>query len=222
MKTIKRLIIVLLVAAFSAVALNNAEAKKFSKGELEKLFDLQIETMKKRRSGKSEIFLVQLRKKKLIETASKMTFTEGNIPFIPVFSSITNKVEYGLRGKNLLNDAYVFNIVPVPIQKGYAGVYFIFDVDLGPSTFGKSPREAEEFLKKQGRSPLTAAEVIAVAFHTGSIYRGRQYFMHAAGSRHVNASRVPELIVSNGVPLLTEGEYSVPAWGTPSCAKRQN
>jgi hypothetical protein len=98
--------------------------------------------------------------------------------------------------------------------------YYIYDVDDGETTRGKSPNETIEIFKRQGRSPLTVAEVIALHTHVPDILLIHDTW--ACGSRYDNDDNLVVLVSKgscyfNG-PVLCWNNANAPLnIGSPSC-----
>ena len=199
----------------------NAEANQTHRNNLEKLFDSQIAILKNRGVPQQVLEALQNKKSPVVDKASKMTIGAGNIPFIPVikpsylgYYGLMSLVRNGAKdGYTYLNPSLITDKVETP-----NGLYYIYDVEDGETMRGKSPEAAEKLLKEQSRSPLTAAEVIALATHTDVLSR---HFVDASGSR-CDAGCVPGLWLGGGRPRLDYGwaDYAFSEWGSASCGSR--
>ena len=197
------------------------ETKETRRNNFEKLFDSQIATLKNRGVPQQVLESLQDQKSVVIDKASKLTIGNGNIPFIPIV-----KPEYlgyyGLMSlvRNGQKDDYTdINLVKITNKVDTPnGLYYIYDVEDGEAMRGKSPEAAEKLLKEKGRSPLTAAEAIALATHTDVLSR---HFVDATGSRYDSGS-VLYLWLIGGRPELyyrwADSAYS--EWGSASCGSR--
>jgi len=200
-----------------------AEAKKAKHEALERLFDSQIQTLKDRGCPEQIVELLTNQKSSVLSKASEMTFEDGHIPFIPVIPR-TYRSPYDLmamvrnsdkQGYTYLNPTAITNEVETPDEP-----YYIYDVEDGKALFGKSPEDAEKILKKRSRSPLTAAEVMALTTHTDVL---KEHYVWATGSRYVKSGKVPSVYLDDGDrPRLNcfYVDYSNDHWGSASCGSR--
>jgi len=204
------------------------EAKEAKRKNLEKLFDSQIQTLKDRGCPEQIVELLTRQKSTVLAKASEMTFEDGHIPFIPVIP-FTYRSPYDLmaqvrndnqQGYNYLNPTAITDKVGSPDKP-----YYIYDVEDGKALLGEIPENAEKILKKQSRSPLTAAEVIALATHTDVL---KEHYVWATGSRYDGSYGVPCVFLDNGSrPGLSRGfvggmdpnDYCGPI-GSASCGLR--
>lgn len=199
----------------------NAEANQGRRNNLEQLFDSQIATLKDRGVPQQVLETLQNKKSEVINRASKMTIGAGNIPFIPVikpnylgYYGLMSLVRNGAKeGYSYLDPSVITDKVETP-----SGLYYIYDVEDGEVMRGKSPETAEKLLKAERRSPLTAAEAIALATHTNVLSR---HFVDASGSRY-DSYYVPDLWLSGGRPRLfySWATYDNSGWGSASCGSR--
>jgi hypothetical protein len=201
-----------------------AGAKKAKRKDLEKLFDSQIQTLKDRGCPEEIIELLTERRGSVLSRASKMTFEDGHIPIIPVIPR-TYRSPYDLmamvrngnkQGYTYLNPTAITDKVETPDKP-----YYIFDVEDGKALLGKSPKEAEEILKKQSRSPLTVAEVMALTTHTDVL---KEHCVWATGSRYGGSDRgVPAVYLGVGAQPKLDWNIvndSYGRWGSASCGSR--
>ena len=198
-----------------------AETKETRRNNLEKLFDNQIATLKDRGVPQQILGMLQDQKNTVVTKASNMTIGAGNTPFIPVikpsylgYYGLMSLVRNGAKeGYSYLNPALITDKMETP-----NGLYYIYDVEDGEAMRGKSPEAAEKLLKEQRRSPLTAAEVLALATHTDVLSR---HFVDATGSRY-GSGDVPFLWLDGGLPGLDYGwaDFAISEWGSASCGSR--
>jgi hypothetical protein len=81
-----------------------------------------------------------------------------------------------------------------------APMYLLLDVDTGADTLNVRPNDALPLITRQGRTPLTVDEGVAVVTHFPDVFKVRNAFQ-ALGSRAAN-KRVPSFWVSKGAPRL--------------------
>ena len=199
-----------------------AEAEQARRNSLEKFFDVQIATLKDRGVPEQIVEIFWNQKVAVLKKASGITFGKGNIPFLPVIPRIFRSpydlmamVRNGSRaGYTLLNPTAISDVVDAPNEP-----YYIYDVENGESMRGKSPEVAEKILKQQKRSPLTAAEAMALAVYTDVLLR---HHVWAAGSRYGGSDRVPIVYLVDGRPGLDwyYADFSDDRWGSASCGSR--
>lgn len=199
----------------------NAEANQARRNNLEQLFDSQIATLKNRGVPQQVLEALQNKKSAVVDRASSMTIGTGNIPFIPVikpsylgYYGLMSLVRNGAKeGYTYINPSLITDKVETP-----NGLYYIYDVEDGEAMRGKSPEAAEKLFKENKRSPLTAAEAIALATHTNVLSR---HFVDATGSRY-DSDYVPFLWFVFGRPKLvcSWAVYASSEWGSASCGSR--
>jgi hypothetical protein len=199
------------------------ETKKAKCEDLKKLFDDQIQTLKDRGCPEQIVEMLQNQRSLVLQKASEMSFAEGNIPFMPVIPrtyrsphDLMAMVRNGdTKGYTYLNPTVITDEFKTPEDP-----YYIYDVEDGQALLGKSPEEAIDIIKKQSRSPLTAAEVMALTTHTDVISR---HYVYASGSRYDGWGRVPDVCLDDGDQ---PGLYcyflddSDDHWGSASCGSR--
>ena len=199
------------------------EAKQAKRNDLEKLFDSQIETLKDRGVPEQIVEILQNQKGAVVKKASEMAIGDGNIPFLPVIPrsfrspyDLMAMVRNGSKvGYTYLNPTQISDVVDAPKEP-----YYIYDVEDGNSTRGKSPENAEKILKQENRFPLTAAEVTALTTHTDVLSR---HYVWATGSRYESADEVPFVyLVYGDRPKLDwfRVDNSDDHWGSASCGSR--
>ena len=198
--------------------------KRNSKRQLEEFFNFQIATLRDRGTPEQIVEIFQNQKGAVLNKVRKVTFRNGNIPFIPVIPR-TFRGPYDLivmvkngekAGCVQLNPTAISDVVDAP-----QAPYYIYDVENGNVTRGQSPKDARKIFKRQKRSPLTAAEVMALATHTNVLLR---HYVWAPGSRYGSADMIPDigLLDGSGRPGLA-WDYvrdSFNYWGSPSCGSR--
>lgn len=200
-----------------------AEAKQARRNDLEKLFDNQIATLKDRGTPEQIVEILQNQKGVVLKKASEMAIGDGNIPFLPViprsfrspYDLMAMVRNGGKVGYTYLNPTQISDVVDAPQEP-----YYIYDVEDGNATRGKSPQDAEKIFKSQKRSPLTAAEVMALATHTDVLSK---HYVWAAGSRYESAGGVPSVYLGGGDrPGLdwSDVDRSDGHWGSASCGSR--
>jgi len=199
------------------------ETKKAKCEDLEKLFDSQIQILKDRGCPEQIVEMLQNQRSSVLQKASEMPFAEGNIPFIPVIPR-TYRSPYDLMAMVRNNDEQGYTYLnPTAITDEFEtpkDPYYIYDVEDGETTRGKSPEKAIDIIKNQSRSPLTAAEVMALTTHTNVLSR---HYVWAAGSRFDGSDGVPDVYLDYGDrPRLgwLYLDFSNDLWGSASCGSR--
>jgi hypothetical protein len=199
------------------------EAKQAKCNDLEKLFDTQIATLNDRGVPEQIVEILQNQKGAVVKKASEMAIGDGNIAFLPViprsyrspYDLMAMVKNGGKAGCTYLNPTQISDVVAAPEEP-----YYIYDVEDGNSTRGKSSEAAEKIFKQQRRSGLTAAEVVALTTHTDVLSR---HYVWAAGSRCESADGVPYVcLAGGGRPGLgwSRVDGSNDRWGSASCGSR--
>lgn len=204
-----------------------AEARQAKRNDLEKLFDSQIATLKDRGVPEQIVEILQNQKGAVLKKANEMTFGDGNIPFLPViprsfrspYDLMAMVRNDGKVGYTYLNPTQISDVVDAPQEP-----YYIYDVEDGESTRGKSPEDAEKILKSQKRSGLTVSEVAALCAHTDVL--SKYPVVWATGSRCKGSDKMPYACLGpDDRPRLDWGyvhfSYDFWIWGSSaSCGSR--
>jgi imidazolonepropionase-like amidohydrolase len=197
------------------------KAKQMKRGDLEKLFDSQIATLKDR--GVPEQILEALRngKTKVLAHAETLTIVEGNLAFAPVilalylgYHGIVSLVRHGgKQGYTHLDPRKITDEEKVP-----AGLYYHFDIEDGTVRLGKKPEVSDKEIRAEKRLRSTAAEIVSIGIHTDVLPR---HYMDAVGSR-CDSGYVPILYLSVGRPELcwVDLDGANDHWGAASCGSR--
>ena len=164
-------------------------------------------------------------KEQLKELSSK-EFKEGRIPFVVVprekLLSLEKEIPLmevdGKKGFATLNISELKTADGVKIPESLA--YLVVDVENGKVMLGKSADEAVKQFKKEGRSPMTAEEGVALILQHPEIFKDH-YYMDLPGSRH-GGDKVALLWLSGGGPKLhwSGASHSGAEWGSASCGSR--
>jgi len=197
------------------------KTKQAKRGDLEKLFDSQIATLKDR--GCPEQILEGLKngKAKVLNHVESITITEGNLAFTPVitplyfgYHGIVSMVRYnGKSGYTYLDPRQITDVEKVP-----TGLYYQFDVEDGTKCLGKKPETSDKLIQDEKRLRSTAAEIVSIGIHTDVLSK---HYMDAVGSR-CESGRAPSLYLYDGKPWLDYSYlgYAVDRWGAASCGSR--
>jgi len=203
---------------------NKAENQEKRK-KLEKLYDSYLKKMKEINFLETIInfFADKDYREEVISKAVEMDIPDNRIPFL----FITTKSYLGVnglmslvhngdkKGVSYLSPNEIKDIVEVPEK----GLYVIYDVENGKEILGKSPRESEELIKKEGRSCLTSDEGINLCIFTKVL---SDHYVDCTGSRY-EVDRVPFVgLYDDEVPKLGwfDFDFSVGLWGSASCRSR--
>ena len=203
--------------------------EQFEKFEQE--FNRQIENLSKKGFPKlagmdekkfSTIF--EPLKEQLKELSGK-EFKEGRIPFVVVprekLLALEKEIPLvevdGKKGFTTLNLSELKTADGVEIPESLA--YLVVDVENGKAMLGRSPNEAVKQFKKEGRSPLTAEEGVAIILQHPEILK--DHYMDLPGSRHGD-DKVANLWLNEGKPKLNWNwaNNSNAKWGSASCGSR--
>ncbi|MEK7192083.1 MAG: DUF5701 family protein, partial [Patescibacteria group bacterium] len=97
--------------------------------------------------------------------------------------------------------------------------YLVVDIENGKVMLGKSPDKAVRQFKKEGRSPLTAEEGVAIILQYPEILK--DHCMDLPASR-LGADGVADLLLDGGNPKLgwNVSCSSDSRWGSASCGSR--
>jgi hypothetical protein len=193
------------------------------KRSLGKLFDSHMETLEFRGCPKviiDEIF--QNKRDEVLSKAVAMEIPEGHIPFMPVIPRSYLGI-YGLMPMVRNGDKVGFtHLDPNGITDSKETPkypYFIYDVEDGTDTLGKTPECAEQLIKAQNRLCHIPDEDIALCVHTDVLSR---HHLWSTGSRYRHADYVPNVYLFDGKPRLhCRYRYgSGSGWGSASCRSR--
>ena len=163
-------------------------------------------------------------KERLRELAAR-EFPEGHTPFvfvvrdalIPLKEQISLVESEGKEGFTALDLSEFKTAEGVEIPESMA--YLAVDIENGKVMLGKSADEAVKQFKKEGRSPLTAEEGIAIILQHPEILK--DHYMDLPGSRRGDG-RVADLWLVEGKPGLSWSwaSSSHAEWGSASCGSR--
>ena len=201
--------------------------------EYARLFDRQVETLIER--GYAEAAdMTQDRFKQLFATlkreardlaATGPEIKEGHIPFVIVLRerllSLEKKIPLmefdGKKGYTVINLSEFETAKGVEIPDSLA--YLIVDVENGKAMKRRPPAEAVKQFKKEGRSPLTAEEGVAIVTQYPEILK--DHYLDLPGSRR-GADKVANLWLDDGKPKLGRdySDNSSSKWGSASCGSR--
>jgi len=148
---------------------------------------------------------------------------ERRVPFVLVVPGMAiERVELaGRPGFTTMEADDLERFAPIPGIEAAAGVpYLLADVDTRGETLNVTPDEALRLIEREGRSPLTIGEGVALVTHHPDILRTHNSFS-LLGSR-CGDRRVPAIWVSERRPRLGWCWAGNPhTWlGSASCAER--
>ena len=135
-------------------------------------------------------------------------------------ASIGRVLRQGRHGFSVLDADELARFAPIDGVEVPSGEYRLADVDLGEATRNVTPDDALAIIERDGRSPLTIEEGIAVLLHDPEAVAPNAGFS-LLGSR-CGDRRVAALWVSKGAPKLGWCWAGNPhTWlGSASCAGR--
>ncbi|MEK7066845.1 MAG: hypothetical protein AAB949_00505 [Patescibacteria group bacterium] len=202
---------------------NDKIGKQARRSNLNVLFDSQIAILEDRGIPKQIIMALQGWKDFVLEKTSKIAIGKGSIPFLPVITPIYLGY-YGLMSKvqNGFGIGYS-SIKPDAIIDGFgtsSDLYYIYDVEVGKATIGKSPEESRKIFKKQSRHPMTAVEIINLCIITKVLWRRSVW---ATGSRYAINEQTPIVFLDDLSNPVLGCFYDInwnDNWGSPSCGSR--
>ena len=205
---------------------NREQYEKF-----EQEFNRQIENLSKKgfpklagMDEKKFAAIFEPLKEQLKELSSK-EFKEGRIPFVVVprekLLSLEKEIPLmevdGKKGFTTLNLSELKTADGVEIPESLA--YLVVDVENGKAMLGRIPDEAVKQFKKEGRSPITAEEGVALILQHPEILK--DHYMDLPGSRHGDDG-VAVLWLHEGKPKLNWSRANIlnAKWGSASCGSR--
>jgi len=165
--------------------------------------------------------------KEQLKELSGKAFKEGRIPFVIVPRDKLLALEKqmplveleGQKGFTGIDDVSKFFTAAEGIEIPEAMAYLVVDIENGKAMLGKNANEAVKQFKKEGRSPLTAEEGVAIILQHPEILT--DHYMDLAGSRYGDDS-VATVWLNEGRPKLhwnySDGSNS--EWGSASCGSR--
>lgn len=198
--------------------------KAAKRENLERLFNSRIQTIKDRGCPGQIVEMLQDQKSSVLQKAMGMSFfDERNFFFIPVIpltcirlcDLMTMVHKKDKQGYTNLNPTAITDEFETPKDP-----YYIYDVEDGRMRLDESPMKAIGNIKEISRSPLTAAEVVALATHTNVLSR---HYVNASGSRYGGSAKVPLLLLDGNLrPMLSWILLSSSDcyWGSASCVCR--
>lgn len=165
-------------------------------------------------------------KEKLKELSSR-EFQGGRIPFVVVPRDKLLALEKqmplvelnGKKGFTGIDDVSEFFTAAEGVKIPEAMAYLVVDIENGKVMLGKSADEAVKQFKKEGRSPLTADEGVAIILQHPEILK--DHYIYLAGSRRGDDG-VAGLWLYEGKPKLywAGSDSSDSEWGSASCGSR--
>ncbi|MAG12254.1 hypothetical protein CL630_00370 [bacterium] len=221
MKKLAAVLFAVFLISFNSTAVfaaeDSAEAKQ---AEYRELFELYLDRLAMEGVPPQIISMLWGQKVAVIKKALEMTIGDGNIVFLPVipcsylsdYSQMAMIEDDGKKGRNYLRPGLSLNVIKTP-----SAPYWIFNVKDGRLLLNKSLSHAEKLLEDSGRSPLTVAEAMSLALHSGVL---KDHFLLITGSSF--KYNVLSIRTSDNGPELGHiaANSSGPKWGTPSCSSR--
>ena len=207
----------------NGIAMSDRQARR---NNLESIFNSQITILDDCGVPGQIIKSLLDQRDSVLRKASEMAIGKGNIPFLPIITSIYLGYN-GLMSKVRNGSGIGYSsIKPEAIVDGFRtpdGLYYIYDVETGEVTIGKSPEEAVEIIfNEQSRSALTATEIINLCIITSVLWRRSVW---ACGSRYTINEQTPIVYLdrNNNSPVLGcfPGNHKNDRWGSPSCSIRR-
>jgi hypothetical protein len=193
--------------------------------ELEKLFDAYIQRLRDRGCPEQILEMAQSQKSEVASRAGSMIIPERHIPFVGPVIIPKYLGYYGLmamvrnedrEGYTHLNPSKITDEIKTP-----DALYWLYDVEDGEETIMGRGTQDVGLLKKQGRSPLTAAEAINLCILIDVLSR---HYVGAAGSSYAGSNAAPYVcLISSGRPALCwpcVGDVALKC-GLASCGSRK-
>lgn len=180
-----------------------ARKAKAKRGDLEKLFDGQIATLKNRGCPERIIEMLENCKGEVLNHAESITIVEGNLAFAPVITplylgyyGILSMVRHnGRSGYTRLDPASIEDVEKVPVRP-----YYHFDIEAGTKFLDKHPEVSDKLIWDEKRLCSTAAEIVSIGTHTDVL--SSWHYMAAIGSRY-GSDQMPLLYLCDGRPELS-------------------
>jgi len=201
------------------VSVRMFEDRKISFGQL---FDSQMLTLGDR--GCPEVIIEMFHKKRdeVLSKAVAMEIPEEHTPFIPVIPRSYLGI-YGLapmiRNDGKVGFTYLNPNEITDEETPPKGPYFIYDIENGTNTLGRTSERAEQLIKEQGRLCHILDEDIALAIHTDVLLH---HYLWSTGSRFKAADDVPTVCLYGDRPELHWGDRYIShgRWGSASSRSR--
>lgn len=181
-----------------------SETKQETGVDFSKIFDSQCEKLKGLGCPEQILDILREQRDEVLRKIGGMTVSEGNVPFLPVipreylspYTLMSMVRTADAVGCNYLKPTDIKNVVEVPDIP-----YYIFDINTGESTLGKSHEEVSNICTEKGRRCLTADEAMNLCIHANVL---SSHYVLAGGSRHG----------SDGIPnvSLVGGDYPGLGW----------
>jgi hypothetical protein len=182
--------------------------------DLRREFDRQVDTVLRKGypalAGLSdEDFVRQVAPVRDLLRVLRPTPEVGRIPFALVVShelvcrdrAMSRVENRGRHGETSMEPDDLTRFTPIPDLAVPCGpVYLVVDIETGRDTLNVTPDDALGVIVRQGRSPLTIDEGIAVVTHHPDVFSSKQYFS-MLGSR-CGDRRVTAIWCSSGHPRL--------------------
>ncbi|MEK7516364.1 MAG: DUF5701 family protein [Patescibacteria group bacterium] len=203
--------------------------------EYARLFDRQVETLIERgyvgaagmpRDRFRQLFATL--KREALDLAATRTIEAGHIPFVIVpgerLLSLEKKISLieleGKRGYSTYDSSELENAEDVKIPELLA--YLIVDVENGEAMIGKSANEAARQFKKNGRSPLTVEEGVAIVTQYPEILKDHYLSLPGSVFEIDDGLGVANLWLREGKPELNwSWSFSAASGlGSASCGSR--
>lgn len=192
--------------------------------DFDKLFNLQVQIFKNRGVPEQILEFLSKQKNEVMQITSEQHCDKGNIPFLPVITpaylgyyGLVAMMQNGLKeGYNLLKSGAIMNLMET-----FNDIYYIYNIENGEATRGRSPRVAEKIFKEQSRLPLNGIEIINLCILTSELSKR---YVWAVGSRYESVDKVVDVFLDGEKrPILYwhNIDYSNDHWGAPSCSYKQ-
>ncbi len=200
-----------------------AQVKKY---HFEILFDSQPLTLENRGTPQTIVDLLCDKRDPVIAKAIEMMFENGHVPFLPVISQ-----PYWRSLSDLMSAvrpdvmAGYTNLDPTKVTdtvETSGGLYYAYNIENGEHSLCNNLEKARGNCERNGRSPLTVAECIALATHTDVLKR---YKVLAASSSYGPDDRLLGVQCDDGRTQLlspdAETVRSDPSWRLPTLGSRE-
>ncbi len=184
---------------------------------LEESFDKQMQTWIALGVSLFNIEVLLDQRQEVIDRASRLDLVSGHIPFLSVIPR--NQSDINILMKTWAPQGYlclgpvtqIRDKVRVPDQP-----YFIFDVEIGMATLGKSGLDIAESWEGIGRRGLTMEELMSMAIHME--FPKEYYYAVALASQDRRGRAVRLLLAGRPEIYWVFLLHRHPHFGVPSCS----
>ena len=160
---------------------------------------------------------LQAKKEEVLSRVKEMDIPENHMPFLPVVQRShvgTGLIMSMMNANTRLDPFQIFDSIETPTDP-----YFVYDVEYGTDTLGKSADSAKTTIESQGREGLIVCEGVALWVHSRTLFK---HNLNCVGSYYERADWVMHLFIQQDEPAMDYFKSSDwnDKWGSPSCHSR--